>query len=153
VSDGTGAGLEKSLAELKTLRRGADEIVAPKHTDAGIPVPPARSQVEARGKIVDRDRASVRGNDLKDVLCRRRQGGNPHIKHRVARRRRLLARRADFLKRGVGRLDLAVALRHKTVRGERFSRRVEMSAPRLAAVEGGELAPCEANRPVSDGGR
>jgi hypothetical protein len=46
--DGKGAGFEKSLAQLKTLRRVADETVAAKHTHAGIPVSPARSQVEAR---------------------------------------------------------------------------------------------------------
>lgn len=57
-------GFEKCLTQLKTLRRGANEIVAPKHTHAGISMSSARSQVETRGKIVDRDRASVRGNDL-----------------------------------------------------------------------------------------
>jgi hypothetical protein len=40
-------------------------------------------------------------------------GLQPNSKYRVARRGRLLARRADLLKRGVGRLDLAAALRHK----------------------------------------
>jgi hypothetical protein len=52
----------------KTLRRVADESVAAKHTHAGIPMSPARSQVQARGKIIDRNGASVRGDDLKDVL-------------------------------------------------------------------------------------
>ena len=35
---GQGRGFEKSLAELNTLRRGGDEIVAPKN--AGIPMSP-----------------------------------------------------------------------------------------------------------------
>jgi hypothetical protein len=35
--------------------------------------------------------------------------------------RRSIGIDADFLKRGVGRLDLTVALRHKTVRGEKFT--------------------------------
>jgi hypothetical protein len=36
------------------------------------------------------------------------------IASRVARRGRILALCADFLKRGVGRLDLSAALHHKT---------------------------------------
>jgi hypothetical protein len=66
--------------------------------------PPARSQVEARGKIVDRDRASMRGNDLKNVLAgegraatqqqvsRRASRASPCASRRFAETRRRSAR-------------------------------------------------------------
>ena len=56
------AASERAWPSSKPSGTGADKIIAEKHAHAGIPVPPARSQVEARGKIVDRDRASMRGN-------------------------------------------------------------------------------------------
>src|SRR5208337_1131702 len=63
--------LEKSLSQFETLRRMADKIVAAKHADAGVPMSTAWGQVEALGKIVARDWASVRGNDLKNIPGRR----------------------------------------------------------------------------------